>query len=80
MRKRDRERFSKKLAALLDDLNHHAANQLSGAIWYFENGAEGKGYSFAYGASNWASDVGERIKKFLDEELKKPSKRKKRKT
>ena len=85
MRKRDRDSFAKKLTALLEDLNAHAVNQLAGSIWYFENDAEGKGYSFAYAASNWASSVGNRIKEFLDEELKKdrsykkkPSSKKKR--
>lgn len=77
MRKRDRDRIAKDLSKYHAEIMDKIARQLSGAIWYFENNAEIKGYDFAYGARSYAEHIGRKIKKYLDSEIKRKDKSKK---
>lgn len=70
MRKRERDSIVKKLTALHEEMIRNGAGQLGGAIWYFDNNAEIKGFDFAYAAANWAETLGKKLKKLLDAEAK----------
>lgn len=46
-----------KLKIICDDLHYKGMGQLGGAIWYFQNNAEIKGFNSGYAAKSWVKKV-----------------------
>jgi hypothetical protein len=69
VRKRDRDRLSKQLNDAVADLDYYVQQQLHGSAWYFENNADGKGYSFAAGVIQSLEVIRQRICDALADQL-----------
>ncbi len=71
MRKRDRDKLAKLFYELAIDIDHFVTQQLLSATWYFENNSEYKGYDFANASADCAIELGNRIKNYININIKK---------
>ena len=75
MRKRERDRIIKRLREFHGPLLQQRLGQLERSIWYFDNNAEGKGFSSAYAAVSYFLEHCTKLKKFIEQEHKKSDNR-----